>query len=374
MVSVRLILPANPDYPTRLAAEQLRLGLADDFQIELVRLREEGFWHALRTSAVLRGRATPQVTHVWGLTALATALIGGPFDGAQGGSPVVYGASAAPRAAEAQWLRAASVYRNIVPVCQTDSARRILVRRGMAYEQCQLIRPGVEFARVSARRDPVLRAALGCAADDRVLLIAGEMTRFSGHDKSILAAALLHLLDPRYRLLLWDRGSRRDATMRYAKAMGLGNLLVRTAGAIRRDAEFEELLPVADIVISAAEADGQTLALCMAQAAGLPVVAAVAPAVAEVLEDRHNALLVTRAGAPELARRVMDLDADAGLQASISRQGRDDAYEFFSLTKMLDAYRALYRQVAGDAGAEFVNSDLPLAALENAENAEIRQE
>jgi hypothetical protein len=49
-----------------------------------------------------------------------------------------------------------------------------------------------------------------------------------------------------------------------------------------------------------------------------------------------------------LAQRVLDLRADSALQWSISDMARTEAYEFFSLTRMMNQYRTVYRQMAAD--------------------------
>jgi len=342
MISLRLLLPANPDYQTRLCTDALTRAGATVYHPQIIRLSNDGLLPAIRTGLQLRRFGPADVTHAWGTTALIAALF-------SGSGPILYSPvpafGAVPPPAQIRWLRAIDPYRAITIVCPTDSARRGLVSGGIPYDHCQLIRPGVDFARVQSRRDSQLRQTLGLSHDDRAILIAGEMTRDSHHETAILACALLHLLDERNRLLLWDRGPRRAATMRFAHSMGRPRLVVAPTMSLSRSHDFHQLLPAADIVMSAAD-DGQTLALCMALAAGLPVIAAAGSVPAEVLENRHNALLVTRRGAPELARRGLDLLDDPALQASISRRARDDAYELFPLTKMLDGYRALYQQAA----------------------------
>jgi hypothetical protein len=323
MISLRLLLPANPDYQTRLCTDPLVRAGAAVYHPQIIRLSNDGLLLAIRTGLQLRRFGPADVTHVWGTPALIAALF-------SGSGPILYSPvpafGAVPSSAQLRWLRAIDPYRAITIVCPTDSARRGLVSGGIPYDHCQLIRPGVDFARVQGRRDPQLRERFGLTHDDRAILIAGEMTRDSHHETAILACALLHLLDERNRLLLWDRGPRRAATMRFAHSMGRPRLVVAPTMSLSRSHDFHQLLPAADIVMSAADAAGSVPA--------------------EVLENRHNALLVTRRGAPELARRVLDLLDDPALQASISRRARDDAYELFPQTKMLDGYRALYQQAA----------------------------
>ena len=49
---------------------------------------------------------------------------------------------------------------------------------------------------------------------------------------------------------------------------------------------------------------------------------------------------------------MLDLRADASLQWSISDMARTEAYEYFSLTRFLQQYRTIYRQIAGGLKVE----------------------
>ena len=94
------------------------------------------------------------------------------------------------------------------------------------------------------------------------------------------------------------------------------------------------------------------IAVCMA--AGLPIVAAVTYTVAELLEDRHSAVMVPRHEPRLMARRLLDLRGDSGLQWRIADVARTEAYEYFSLTRFLEQWRGVYRQVAEGAAVDVV--------------------
>jgi glycosyltransferase involved in cell wall biosynthesis len=85
------------------------------------------------------------------------------------------------------------------------------------------------------------------------------------------------------------------------------------------------------------------VAACMA--AGLPIVSTVTPTVAELLEDRHTALMVAEPKPRLLVEKVLALREDAQLRRTIGDTARSEAYEFFPLTKFADRWRSVYRQV-----------------------------
>jgi glycosyltransferase involved in cell wall biosynthesis len=96
-----------------------------------------------------------------------------------------------------------------------------------------------------------------------------------------------------------------------------------------------------------------TLPIAICMAAALPIIATVTATVAELLEDRHTALMCS-AVPRQVARRVLDLLEDSSLQWAIADRARTEAYEYFTQTRFLGQFRSVYRQVVeGD------NVDVP---------------
>ena len=53
-----------------------------------------------------------------------------------------------------------------------------------------------------------------------------------------------------------------------------------------------------------------------------------------------------------LGRRVMDLRADPSLAAKVADAARAEAYELHTLSKMVDRYRRVFRQVLAGAAVD----------------------
>jgi glycosyltransferase involved in cell wall biosynthesis len=251
-----------------------------------------------------------------------------------------------PNRRQCGWLRAIMHYRDVQVVCPTATMRRALVERGVPLERSHLIRPGVDFGRVKRRRDAQLRAALGPGEDDSVLLAVGESTRAADHRQAIWAGSILNVMDDRTRVLLWGRGPDADAAASFARTQHKPGLITVAERRLGRPVEFEELLAAADVGVVAATGPVSTLSIATAMAAGLPIVATVTPTVAELLEDRHTALMVPPGVPRLLAQKILQLREDAQLQWSLADVARTEAYEYFSLTRFLGQFRELYRQVA----------------------------
>jgi hypothetical protein len=69
------------------------------------------------------------------------------------------------------------------------------------------------------------------------------------------------------------------------------------------------------------------------------------------------------AGPPrQIARRALDLIEDSHLQWSLADMARTEAYEYFSFTRFVNQFRAVYRQMV-EGGKVEVPQDAPGAGL-----------
>jgi glycosyltransferase involved in cell wall biosynthesis len=325
----------SPDYQTQTALEQLTrnhnacsltIGRGGDFATPLLGI--------LR----LRQYTAPfDLIHAWGEPAVTLAAVGSA-------KRIIYSPTRFPTWRDLRWIRAIMSARDVQVVCPSDTMRRAFVEKGVPIERCHLIRPGVEFAKVNRRRDNELRSRLGFGKDDFVLLGAGESLRSADHHASILAVAVLHVSDPVHRLLLWGRGPMVAFERRYASKMLPHNFIAFATDRLGLSVRFEQLLSAADAALVTADNPVPPLPVAVCMAAALPIIAVVSPTIAEMLEDRHSALMVGRANSQQLARRILDLRDNAQLQWSISDAARTEAYEYFSMTRFVQQYKTVYEQ------------------------------
>lgn len=341
------LLGHEPDYQTERAVQALSRGGSLNVVPELHRIGRGGRWRHLPAAAWgLRSAARDfDLVHCWdepALTAAATA----------GARRVVYSPQRFPDRRGVGWLRAVMGYRDVQVVCPTATLRRHLAERGVPLDRVHLVRPGVDFSLVNRRRDAGLRAALGIAAGDYVLLAPGESTAAADHRLAVWTGSILGVLDPAVRVLLLGRGPQARAAIVLAGKLGQPGLVRPADARLGRRVAVEELLPAADAVLVTATGPAATLPVAACMAAALPIVSTVTPTLAELLEDRHTALMVYRPRPRLLAERVLALREDAKLQWQIADTARAEAYEFLSLTRFLAAWRDVYRQVAGGGRVE----------------------
>ncbi len=337
MKRVLLLAETGMDLQGRRAVASLRNHLGADFSITEHSVSAEATMTQLRL--LRQVRANPcELIHAWGVQSLLVAAMGH-------GGPIAFSFTSFPTRSQLRWLRAAMDYRNIHLICPTSTMHRFCIERGVPIERCHLIRPGVEFGRVNRRRDPKLRMAMGLADQDHALLVPGESTREADHVTAVWATSILNHLQPKYRLLVWGRGDRISRMVRFAEEQKQPHLLVLAEQRLGRSVEFEELLPAADSVLISARGPISTLPIAICMAAGLPIVSTVTSEVAELLEDRHTALMVPRSSSRTIAQRVMDLAADKNAQWSLADMAKTEAFEYFAHSRFMNQYRAVINQM-----------------------------
>lgn len=342
MIRVLHLRPLAGDYQTDASVDAL-IGDPSKRTDAIVQTIGRGGTYSMISSAIIglrRAKVVCNVVHAWGIGALTAAALG-----TRAALPIIFSPTDYPRRRDVRWVLSVMGHRNVQVICPTDTIRRRFVERGVPIERCHLIRPGIAFAKIRRRRDPALREALGIGPDDRVMLAPGESTRATAHEDSLFAATVLNVMDRRNRLLVWGRGPRAEALRRFSDRLQRPTF-VDAHAMLRRPIAFEELFSAADeVLIASIHPSVPTLPICACMAAALPIVAVVTPTIAELLEDRHTALLVGKATPRVIAQRVLDLREDPDVQWSISDMARTEAYEFFSLTRFLEQFRSAYEQL-----------------------------
>jgi glycosyltransferase involved in cell wall biosynthesis len=337
MTSIALIIGRSLDAQTQDWADSLARGLGKDFRIHQCAIGRNVRNALAQIRWIRRNAPDTTLIHTFGADALTTAALG--FDG-----PIAHTPSGFPSSRHIGWMRAVAGYRNLQIISPTTTQWRAIVSKGLPADRCHVIHPGADFSRIRRRRDDALRAALGFGPDDFVLLAAGESTYAASHDRAVQAAAILNKMNPSVKLLLWGRGSRAAALLRSTRRMGSDGWVVSATQRLRPSIRFEELIPAADFVLVSATGPAPTLPITIAMAAALPIVSTVTYTAAELLEDRHTAMMVSDPIPREIARRIVELRADPAMQWTIADNARAEAYEFFSMTRFLDEHRKLYRQ------------------------------
>ncbi|MEA2709314.1 MAG: hypothetical protein QOF78_1915 [Phycisphaerales bacterium] len=352
MIHILHLLDRDAEFEAERGGESIGRAVGEGFSVTRRTIGLGGDWRDAATAAAIlrRGGEKFDMIHAWGGRALTVAALGAT-------SPIVFSPASDTRSRTIQWLRAVMTYRRVEVVCSTSTLHRKLIERGVALERCHLIRPGVEFNRVKRRRDATLRESLGLSETDHVFLAAGESTRAAAHRDAAWATSILNVADPKYKLLVWGRGPMTTSVAHFGRNV-MPDALRIAEERLGRRIEFEELLPAADGILVTARGPVATLPIAISMAAALPIVSTVTHTVAELLEDRHTALMTAPGKPRHFAQRMLDLIGDSTMQWSLSDMARTEAYEYFAFTRFVNQVRSVYRQVV-DADRVEVHQPAP---------------
>ncbi|MBZ5662466.1 MAG: glycosyltransferase [Acidobacteriia bacterium] len=192
------------------------------------------------------------------------------------------------------------------------------VRPGRIHVQHMPIRP---FAPVAERKKTELRRQLRLEDGARVLLCVGRMSREKGHADLILALPLLREQagSQPLRLLLVGEGPERVRIEELCRRLELTEM-VTLAG---QQDDVNPYYAIADVFVLPSRSEGCSNALLEAMAAGVPVVAADAGGISEVVTNGENGLLVKKNSAEELASAAARLLEDGELRRRLISSARE---------------------------------------------------
>ncbi|HEY7545873.1 MAG TPA: glycosyltransferase family 4 protein [Blastocatellia bacterium] len=196
------------------------------------------------------------------------------------------------------------------------------------------------FSPISPEEIQALRANLGIAEDERVLLAVGRMSREKGHADLISAFASIVKAHPRVKLIIAGDGLERKRLEQQAASSGLGNRVLFTG----RISDASAYYSMADVFALPSHSEGSPNVLLEAMAAGVPVVATRVGGVPEIVTDEENALLVAARDEQAMAGAIARLFADGELSQRLAAAARERVRDYSPearLQSLLEIYRRM---------------------------------
>ena len=182
-----------------------------------------------------------------------------------------------------------------------------------------------------------LREILQVSSDVPVLLVSGNICRRKGQDVAVRAISEIRKHVPNALLVLVGSGHLPQAFEKpYVRFLG------------HRD-DLPALLPFATILLVPSRSEPFSLAAVEAMACRVPVIAARAGGLEEVVAD-GGGVLVPRGNAKALADAAVELLSDQVRCQQQATAGFNRSREHFSVDKHLDALEGHYARVAGITG------------------------
>lgn len=187
-----------------------------------------------------------------------------------------------------------------------------------------------------------VRDRLGLPASSRLIAALGELRRTKGLKDAIWATDLLQVAGHDVHLLLFGEGPHHERLRTFA---GQANVAHRVHFlGCRPDAP--RWLPLCDILWAPGSEGGHPRSVLEAMAAGVPVVAADAPNMRELIVPGESGFFVPAGDRAGLARHTHRLFEDETERQRIGQAGRQRALVQFSEGAMVARYLALYSAIA----------------------------
>jgi glycosyltransferase involved in cell wall biosynthesis len=242
----------------------------------------------------------------------------------------------------AWWLRRkCAPYAAVVAISSAVAAE--LEGAGVAREKIRRIASAVDTRLFAA--DPGARARLlqrfGLPDDALLAGCAAQLIPRKAQDFLLPLAARLVAAEPRFKLLFFGQGRTRQALERRAASLGLGDS-VRFAGFLP---EWPLLLPGLDLLLHPARREGLGSAILEAMSAGVPVVAAAAGGIVDVIEDGRDGCLLPPDDGEAWHAMVLGLLGDPARRKALAAAGRRKVEKEFTIDLMTERYLELYRDV-----------------------------
>jgi glycosyltransferase involved in cell wall biosynthesis len=222
----------------------------------------------------------------------------------------------------------------------SQAFKRQLVERGVNPGRIDVLQNAVslEWAEAVRKLDrQAIRARMGIAEDEKVLLAIGRMSLEKRHMELVEAFHQMRRDNPRLRLILVGDGPERARLQEFA---GEG---VTFPGQIRDTAEY---YAASDVMVLPSLTEGSPNVLLESMAVGVPVVATRVGGIPEIVTDGESALLVSPGDPAALAAAIREvLEGDSAKRSRLianARRAIDSGHTLHTRAQaLLDRYNAL---------------------------------
>ena len=232
------------------------------------------------------------------------------------------------------------LFRHVITISKAIST--VVLSQGVPAGRLSCVPSAVTLPEpVSAPERERLRDRLDLRADELACAVIAQLIPRKGHRFLIEAIPVILQRCPQARFLFFGQGPLDPALRSQCRVLGV-EAQVRFAGF--RD-DLPQLLPALDLVIHPALQEGLGVSLLQASAAQLPIVAARAGGIPEIVRDGVNGLLVEPGNATALAAAVRTLLRDGARRRALGVRGREIVARDFSVARMVQGNMAVYRKV-----------------------------
>ena len=236
-----------------------------------------------------------------------------------------------------------SLYARVIVI--SDAIGEVLRSCGVKGGLIRSVRSAVNHQqyRVAADSD-WFHHEFGLPSDAIVLAMIAQLIPRKGHQYFLSILPDLLVRYPNLHVLIFGQG---PLASELDKQLAFDALSGRVTMAGFRD-DLDRVLPNLYAVIHPAEREGLGVALLQSSAAGVPVVAAAAGGIPEIIRHEENGLIVEVGDVDALSRSIESLLLSSDYRNALGEAGQRMAEEEFSIDAMVAGNLSVYRELVAN--------------------------
>lgn len=261
----------------------------------------------------------------------------------------------------ARCVQRCALNRGVVPVAVSEQVA-LSLKRLYGIQRCRVIPNGIptnEFACPRTTRKE-WRAKEGFRDDQVLFVCVARLEPQKNHALLLKAFAQGPASDSDAHLVLVGEGILREQLKEQAKSLGL-NGQIHFLG-VRND--IPEVLSAVDGFVMSSDWEGNPLSVMEAMASGLPIVSTAVGGVPSLFENGREGILVQPGDVQGLSSAMTFLLGKRELRQFLGTAAARRARERFDVSKMVQAYEALYETLVNQAHPLKAGSVIPEQGLQ----------
>ncbi len=227
-------------------------------------------------------------------------------------------------------------------IAVSAAVKKNLTDYGIDGKRVSVIYSATDTERFTPAIKTDLRRRLGLSESDFVCCMAGNYSRYKGHDIFLLAASEILKKYPNTKFLI--AGKADDSLSVLARKLKIENSVIFLG--FRRD--VPEVLKASNLLVCPSLQEGLAGAVREAMSVGLPSVVTDAGGNAEIVRDEETGFLVEPGNPHEIADSVAYLIENPRRAAEMGAAGRKRVIENFSAGAMLSRHEKLYSELMNE--------------------------
>ncbi len=226
----------------------------------------------------------------------------------------------------------------------SEGIRQVLLSEGIAESKLTCIHSAVDAQPYQGACERAwLQREFGLPPASRTVGVIAQLIARKGHRFVLEAAPAILDKCPETHFIFFGKGPLREELAEHCRRLGLDQV-VHFAGF--RD-DLPRILPCLDLVVHPALMEGLGVSLLQASAAGIPIVAARAGGIPEIVRHGENGYLVEPGGGVALVGPVTEILLNPQLARQLGQAGKRIVDRDFSIAAMvrgnLEFYQGLLR-------------------------------